>query len=165
MQALFKKYFHLVKIPHSPSTTHPALSWAPTHCAGCSHLSQQGSHPALSWAPVPLRRVLSSKSAGLPPCVTPELSESPLSHLSSAAPAALSRSSLAPPPVSTRRASTGCEACRTQSCLRGVGAKPAPTSPYSSNPLIHSEPRPALPQKQTATIVAVCFLGSARLHY
>ena len=35
-------------------------------------------------------------------------------------------------PVSTRRASAGCGACRTQSCLRGVGAKPAPTfSPLS----------------------------------
>ena len=32
-------------------------------------------------------------------------------------------------PVSTSKASAGCGACRTQSCLRGVGAKPAPTSP------------------------------------
>ena len=30
------------------------------------------------------------------------------------------------------KASAGCGACRTQSCLRGVGAKPAPTS--STNP-------------------------------
>ena len=48
-------------------------------------------------------------------------------------------------PVSTRRASAGCEACRTQSCLRGVGAKPAPTSP-----LIHSETRERNPQGRQA---------------
>ena len=44
--------------------------------------------------------------------------------------------------VSTRKASAGCRACRAHSCLRGVGAKPAPTSP-----LIHSEHREHNPQR------------------